>query len=407
MKMIESLLDVEHTLAKELLTQCTDPWEAFTKLDSYILQLGMRLDKEYIRVDSDIWVHKTAIITPSAMIVGPCIIGTDTEIRHCAFIRGSVIIGNQCVVGNSVEVKNAILFDNVQIPHYNYVGDSILGYYAHMGAGAITSNVKSDQSIISIQEEGNKRSTGRKKMGSILGDYVEIGCNSVLNPGTIIGRNTSVYPLTSVRGTIDEYSIVKSNSKVVKKTKQIIYSDSIEKFLQVLQLNEKDVIAIDGPCGSGKSTLADAIAQNALVDIIHMDDFYLPLELRTEDRLQECGGNLHYERFYEEVVKGIQSNKEFSYQKFSCQAMDYVETVKVSNQNPIVIEGSYSLRSDFRELYTKKVYLEVDEGTQKARIIKRVGKERYEDFKNVWIPKEKEYLDQFEIKEKADIILKG
>lgn len=180
-----------------------------------------------------------------------------------------------------------------------------------------------------------------------------------------------------------------------------------KEFLKALQLCGNDIIAIDGPSGSGKTTLASEIANMYNVDIVHMDDFFLPIDLRTKERLNECGGNVHYERFLDEVGNGIQSRGEFCYRKFSCKTMSYESKIRISYKKPIIVEGSYSLRADFRGLYTKMLYLEVDEETQKQRIIKRVGIERYEDFKNIWIPKEKEYIEKFQIKKSADIILEG
>ena len=173
---------------------------------------------EYRLLGENVWVHVSARIAPTAFIGAPCIIGADTEVRHCAFIRGSALIGSGCVVGNSVEVKNAIIFDNVQVPHYNYVGDSILGYRSHMGAGSITSNVKSDKSLVVVKNEGEMIETGLKKFGAMLGDFVEVGCNSVLNPGTVIGRGTNIYPLSCVRGVVPPQSIYKTGGVIVKKS---------------------------------------------------------------------------------------------------------------------------------------------------------------------------------------------
>ncbi len=213
---ITSLVDLEHTMAAPYLSQFTYPWEALAGLSDYIKTLGATLAKEeYTEVSESVWIHKTAIVAKSASIAPPCIIGARTEVRQCAFIRGSAIVGEDCVVGNSAELKNVILFDHVQTPHYNYVGDSILGYYSHMGAGSITSNVKADKTLVEIKVGEERIKTNRKKVGAILGDYAEIGCNCVLNPGTIIGRNTSVYPLTSVRGAIPADAIVKSSTEVV------------------------------------------------------------------------------------------------------------------------------------------------------------------------------------------------
>ncbi|MBQ3013483.1 MAG: UDP-N-acetylglucosamine pyrophosphorylase [Clostridia bacterium] len=216
---IAALYDLSHTLAKGFLSEHTYPWEALFAIKEIIVALGHSLSKnEYDIIGEDVWISKSAKIYPNNYIEGPCIIGHNTEVRPGAFIRGSVLVGENCVVGNSTELKNCILFDNVQVPHYNYVGDSILGYKAHMGAGAVTSNVKSDKTPVVIKGlDGLKIATGRKKVGAMLGDYVEIGCGSVLNPGTIIGRGSSVYPLSSVRGVIPEGSIYKSAGDIVKR----------------------------------------------------------------------------------------------------------------------------------------------------------------------------------------------
>lgn len=211
---INELYDLDHTLAKSYLEQYTYPWEALKGIKDFILSIGPTLGDEYEEVQPKVWVHKTAKVFSSAYLGAPCIIGANTEVRHCAFIRGSALVGENCVVGNSVELKNVILFDNVQTPHYNYVGDSILGYKSHMGAGSITSNVKSDKTLIIVNK---KFETGLKKMGAMLGDYVEVGCNSVLNPGTVIGRHCNSYPTSCVRGYIEENSIWKNDGKVVKK----------------------------------------------------------------------------------------------------------------------------------------------------------------------------------------------
>ena len=197
---ITELYDLTHTLASDYLKQFTYPWEALAGLSDFIIELGNSLDPaEYEKRGENIWVHKTAKVFDSAYLHGPVIVGKDAEVRHCAFIRGSALIGEGAVVGNSTELKNVILFDKVQVPHYNYVGDSILGYKSHMGAGSITSNVKSDKLLVEIHAEDGKIKTGRKKIGAMLGDNVEVGCGSVLNPGTVIGKNSSVYPLSSVR----------------------------------------------------------------------------------------------------------------------------------------------------------------------------------------------------------------
>ena len=210
------LLDLSHTLAGEYLARFSYPWEALAGIQELIETLGPALPaEEYQERAPRVWVHRTAQIAPTAYLGAPCIIGPETEVRHCAFIRGSALVGGGCVVGNSVELKNVILFDGVQTPHYNYVGDSILGYKSHMGAGSITSNVKSDKTPVVVKDGAARLETGRKKFGAILGDHVEIGCNSVLNPGTIIGRNTHVYPVSSVRGAVPPDSIYKREGVIV------------------------------------------------------------------------------------------------------------------------------------------------------------------------------------------------
>ena len=211
---ITDLYDLSHTLAGEYLSCFTYPWEALSGLADCIRTLGASLDSDYLPFAPEVWVHKTAHVAPTASITGPCIIGPDTEVRHCAFIRGSALVGGGCVVGNSVEMKNVILFDNVQTPHYNYVGDSILGYKSHMGAGSITSNVKSDKTHVVVTDGAERLDTGRKKVGALLGDFVEVGCNSVLNPGAVIGRHTRIYPLSSVRGTVPENGIYKRSGDI-------------------------------------------------------------------------------------------------------------------------------------------------------------------------------------------------
>ena len=213
---IISLYDLSHTRAAAYLQGFVYPWEALAGIRDMILELGQRLPADFQEIAPQVWVHKTAKIAPSASISGPCIIGAETEVRHCAFIRGSALVGDNCVVGNSTELKNVILFDNVQVPHYNYVGDSILGYKAHMGAGSITSNVKSDKAPVVIHSQP-PIPTERKKVGAMLGDHVEVGCNSVLNPGTVIGRNSSVYPTSCVRGVVPENSIYKKNDTIITK----------------------------------------------------------------------------------------------------------------------------------------------------------------------------------------------
>ena len=213
---INDLLDLSHTMAAEYLRQFTYPWEALDGIKAMILSLGETLPaEEYDQVSPQVWVHKTAVVAPTAYLGAPCIIGAETEVRHCAFIRGSALVGKKCVVGNSVELKNVILFDNVQTPHYNYVGDSILGYKSHMGAGSITSNVKSDKTLVTVKNGAERIETGRKKFGAILGDNVEVGCNSVLNPGTVLGRRASVYPTSCVRGCVPEDHIYKDQDHIV------------------------------------------------------------------------------------------------------------------------------------------------------------------------------------------------
>ena len=212
---ITDLLDLSHTMAGDYLRQFQYPWEALDGIKDLILSLGAGLSpEEYDQPPEHVWVHKSAIVAPTAYLGAPCIIGPETEVRHGAFIRGSALVGAHCVVGNSVELKNVILFDNVQTPHYNYVGDSILGYKSHMGAGSITSNVKSDKTLVVVKGEENME-TGRKKMGAILGDFVEVGCNSVLNPGTVLGRRSSVYPTSCVRGVVPADSIYKDKDHII------------------------------------------------------------------------------------------------------------------------------------------------------------------------------------------------
>ena len=215
---IKNLYNLEETIAKNLLQEVTYPWEALPKISEFIIELGDKLNPEIYELKGEnIWIAKTAKVFPTAYIKGPVIIGENAEIRHCAFIRGNAIIGNNAVVGNSTELKNVILFNNVQVPHYNYVGDSILGYKAHMGAGSITSNVKSDKKLIIVKNGTETIGTGLKKFGAMIGDNVEIGCGSVLNPGTVIGRNTNVYPLSSVRGVIPANSIYKKQNEIIDK----------------------------------------------------------------------------------------------------------------------------------------------------------------------------------------------
>lgn len=213
---INDLFDLSKTIAAPLFEGKTYPWEVLDDIKSFIVELGNTLpEDEYEKRGDDVWVAKDAKVFPSAYIGGPCIIDHGAEIRHCAFIRGSAIVGKNAVVGNSVELKNVVLFDNVQTPHYNYVGDSILGYKSHMGAGSITSNVKSDKTLVVIKDKDEQIETGRKKVGAILGDFVEVGCNSVLNPGTVLGRRVSVYPTSCVRGVIPEDSIFKDKDNII------------------------------------------------------------------------------------------------------------------------------------------------------------------------------------------------
>ncbi len=212
------LFDLTHTLAADYLSAFEYPWEALAGIKEMIRALGARLDPaQYREVSPEVWVHVSAVVAPTAYLGAPCIIGAETEVRHGAFIRGAALVGDHCVVGNSVELKNVILFDRVQTPHYNYVGDSILGYGSHMGAGSITSNVKSDKRPVVVHNGGENIETGLKKFGAMLGDGVEVGCNSVLNPGTVIGRGSSIYPLSSVRGVVPANSIWKTGGVVVAK----------------------------------------------------------------------------------------------------------------------------------------------------------------------------------------------
>lgn len=214
---IQDLFDLSHTRAADYLRNHSYPWEALKGISPMIQALGETLpETEFAQVQEGVWVHRTAKIAPTAYLGAPCIIGAETEVRHGAFIRGSALVGDNCVVGNSVELKNVILFDGVQVPHYNYVGDSILGYKAHMGAGSITSNVKSDKSLVTIHCQP-PIATGIKKVGAMLGDYVEVGCNSVLNPGTVVGRNSNIYPLSCVRGVIPARSIYKDKNNIICK----------------------------------------------------------------------------------------------------------------------------------------------------------------------------------------------
>lgn len=215
---IKELYDLTETAAKPLLESVTYPWEALPKIKDFIIELGNSLDpEEYEKHGENIWIHKSATVFDSAYIADPCIIGKDTEVRQCAFIRGSALVGDNCVVGNSTELKNVIIFNNVQVPHYNYVGDSILGFHSHMGAGSITSNVKSDKTLVHVKGADFDIATGMKKFGAMLGDYVEVGCNSVLNPGTVIGSHSNIYPLSRVRGYVPSNSIYKDRNDIVTK----------------------------------------------------------------------------------------------------------------------------------------------------------------------------------------------
>lgn len=213
---IENLYNLEETIAVELMKQAEYPWELLPKISSFIIELGNSLPKEmFTEISEHVWIAKSASIAPTACVNGPVIIDEEAEVRHCAFIRGNAIVGKGAVVGNSTELKNVILFNKVQVPHYNYVGDSILGFKAHMGAGSITSNVKSDKSLVVVKSDTEQIETGLKKFGAMLGDFVEVGCNSVLNPGTVVGRNSNIYPTSSVRGMIPENSIYKDKGEVV------------------------------------------------------------------------------------------------------------------------------------------------------------------------------------------------
>lgn len=215
---ISNLYDLEQTIAKDLLKGLAYPWEALSKISTFIQTLGPTLDPEkFEQRGEDIWVAKSARIAPTAFLNGPLIIDEEAEVRHCAFIRGSAIVGKGAVIGNSTELKNAVIFNSVQVPHYNYVGDSVLGHKSHMGAGSITSNVKSDKTLVTVKDGEDEIETGLKKFGAMLGDFVEVGCNSVLNPGTVIGRNTNIYPLSMVRGVVPADSIYKNRNEVTEK----------------------------------------------------------------------------------------------------------------------------------------------------------------------------------------------
>ena len=213
---IEELLDLTHTLAAPLFVGKRYPWEILPLLKDFIRELGASLPREeYDEIAPEVWAHKTAKIAPTALIAGPTVIGASTEVRHCAFIRGSALVGENCVVGNSTEVKNAVIFDNVQVPHYNYIGDSILGFRSHMGAGVVASNFRSDKGNVGVRDGNEKIETGMRKLGAILGDGVDVGCNSVLCPGSVVGRDAIVYPLSRVRGSIPEKSILKGDGSIV------------------------------------------------------------------------------------------------------------------------------------------------------------------------------------------------
>ena len=215
---IKELYTIENPLIAPLFEGLTYPFEVLPKIGDYIKNVGPTLDKEvYEDLGDNIWIAKSAKISPSAFIAGPCIIGENTEVRHCAFIRGNALVGNNCVVGNSTELKNVVLVGKVQVPHYNYVGDSVLGYGSHMGAGSITSNVKSDKTLVAVKNDGETLETSLKKFGAMIGDGVEVGCGSVLNPGTVIGKNTNIYPLSSVRGVVEANSIYKKAGEVAEK----------------------------------------------------------------------------------------------------------------------------------------------------------------------------------------------
>lgn len=215
---VKELYTLSETLAAPLLASVTYPWEALPKIGAFILELGATLsEEEYEKRGENIWIARSAKVAPTASITGPCIIGKDTEVRHCAFIRGNALVGDGAVVGNSTELKNVILFNKVQVPHYNYVGDSILGYKAHMGAGSITSNVKSDKKLVVVKTPEENIETGLKKFGAMLGDEVEVGCGTVLNPGSVVGKHTNIYPLSSVRGYVPAESIYKKQGEVVEK----------------------------------------------------------------------------------------------------------------------------------------------------------------------------------------------
>lgn len=216
--LVKNLFSLDQTIAKDLFDGVSYPWEALPRIGAFLLKLGSTLpEEEYEKRGENVWIARSAKVAPSACINGPAIIGKEAEIRHCAFIRGNAIVGEGAVVGNSTELKNVVLFNKVQVPHYNYVGDSILGYKSHMGAGAVTSNVKSDKTLVTVSADGERLATGLKKFGAILGDHVEVGCGSVLNPGTVVGSHTNIYPLSMVRGFVPGGSIFKKQDDIVKK----------------------------------------------------------------------------------------------------------------------------------------------------------------------------------------------
>jgi len=215
---IKDMYSLDETIAADLFKDKDYPWEVLKSIGDFIVELGNKLpEDEYRKVGDNVWIAKDAKVFDSACINGPCIIDHDSEVRQCAFIRGNAIVGKKCVVGNSTELKNVVLFNNVQVPHYNYVGDSILGYKSHMGAGSITSNVKSDKTLVVVRDGEEKHETGLKKFGAMLGDKVEVGCNSVLNPGTVVGPNSNIYPLSMVRGVVPANSIYKKADDIVEK----------------------------------------------------------------------------------------------------------------------------------------------------------------------------------------------
>lgn len=214
---IKDLYDLNETIAKDLFEGKTYPWEVLPEIGDFVMKLGATLSDDFDHPEDNIWIHKSVKIAKTATLNGPLIIDADTEVRPGAFIRGNVLVGKNCVVGNSTELKNVVLFNTVQVPHYNYVGDSILGTHSHMGAGSITSNVKSDKTLVVVKNDGEEIETGLKKFGAMIGDYVEVGCNSVLNPGTVVGRNTNIYPLSPVRGVVPENSIYKSAENIADK----------------------------------------------------------------------------------------------------------------------------------------------------------------------------------------------